>query len=157
MGGTMMLVQMQQNGARAAKWLRGREIMIRPPCYIKQLLSISLFVLGIFFSNAAQAQSCTPAVYLFRHAEDQNGFPSMLTSIGKTHAKLYPMMINQLRTTFGLCPVQRVFAMWDRNRKGTDNPYDTAFPLAQAVGAMLDPPVDYKPEMFFTDSDNNKY
>jgi len=56
-------------------------------------------------SAAAQAQSCTSTIYLFRHAEDKNGFPSMLTSVGETHAKLYPMMINQLQTTFDICPV----------------------------------------------------
>jgi hypothetical protein len=121
-------------------------------CHIKQLLSISFFALGISFSNAAQAQSCTSTIYLFRHAEDKNGFPSMLTSVGDTHAKLYPMMINQLQTTFGLCAVQRVFAMWDRNKKGTDNPYDTALPLAQSVGG-----ISYVPEMYFTDTDNYKY
>jgi hypothetical protein len=113
------------------------------------------FGVGLAFAPspaAAQAQSCTSTIYLFRHAEDKNGFPSMLTSVGETHAKLYPMMINQLQTTFGLCPVRRVFAMWDRNKKGTDNPYDTALPLAQDVGGM-----SYVPEMYFTDTDNYKY
>src|SRR5438874_10323679 len=101
-------------------------------------------------SNAVQAQSCTSAVYLFRHAEDRSDV-SELTSVGKTHAKLYQMMIDQLQTTFGLCPVKRVFAMWDRNKKGTINPYETALPLAQTVG------VSYVPEMYFTDTDNYKY
>jgi hypothetical protein len=115
--------------------------------HIKQLL-ISLFALGIFYSNAAQAQFCTPTIYLFRHAEDQNG----LTSVGRTHANLYPMMINQLQITATACAVQRVFAMWDRNGHGTENPYYTALPLAQAVGGM-----SYVPEMYVTDMDNHKY
>ena len=134
-------------------------------CHIKQLLSISLFALGVFFSNAAQAQSCTPTLYLFRHAEDVDTDkppqpqPRGLTAVGKTHAKLYPMMINQLETALGPtspCALQRVFAMWDRNGQGTPNPYQTALPLAQSVGAKLGMP-SYVPEMFFTDTDGNKY
>jgi hypothetical protein len=140
--------------------------------HIKGLLSISLFALGAFVSNAAQAQSsCTPTLYLFRHAEDVDTkkpplFQSPgLTAIGKTHAKFYPSLINQLETTLGAqspCVLGRVFAMWDRNTGakplGTTNPYQTALPLAQHVGQTQIPPVSYVPEMFFTDAaDNHKY
>jgi hypothetical protein len=45
-----------------------------------------------------------------------------------------------------------VFALWDRNKHGTINPYETALPLAQAVGGMSS-----VPEMFFTDTDTYKY
>src|SRR5271165_3472130 len=79
-----------------------------------KLFSILLFASGIFFfSNAlAQAQACTQAVYLFRHAEDQsNVSPTRLTDVGNRHAALYPGMIDQLKTTLGICAVQRVFAM----------------------------------------------
>jgi hypothetical protein len=167
-------------------------------CHIKQLLSISLFAVGIFlsnaafgilFSNAAQAQ-CKPTLYLFRHAEDVDrkqsppplpspvapatGLPE-LTSVGATHAKLYPDvpnqpgtgMISQLQTALDLCPVMRVFAMWDRQKSptsdplGTTNPYNTALPLARAVTpapsitAICPPPkgtpAGYTPEMCFQD------
>jgi hypothetical protein len=122
-------------------------------CHIKQLLSLSLFALGIFFSNAAQAQVCTPTIYLFRHAEDgANG----LTNVGMRHAKLYPMMITHLQTVFHFCPVQRVFAMWNRDTgteiRGTTNPYYTALPLAQSLFGE-----SAKPEMSFTDSQMNEY
>jgi hypothetical protein len=155
-------------------------------CHIKQLLSISLFALGIFlsnaafgifFSNAAQAQ-CTPTLYLFRHAEDVDNEkpppnqPAGLTAVGTTHAMLYadmenrPGMISQLQNTLGLCPVQRVFAMWNRpgatgDFTGTTNPYKTALPLAQSLtnhpppstlcpfDPAAGPPTTYLPEMCF--------
>jgi hypothetical protein len=131
-------------------------------CRIKQLLSILIFALGIFHSHAAQAQSsCTPTLYLFRHGEDLstgNG----LTPVGLTHANLYPDMTAQLTNLLGFCPVKRVFAMWNRDTgtsvNGTRNPYQTAFPLAQFVGKQAVPPVNYVPEMFFTDTtDGHKY
>jgi hypothetical protein len=115
-------------------------------CPIKRLLSISLFAIGVFFSNAAQA--CTPTIYLFRHAEDSNG----LTAVGLRHADLYPMMIQQLQKAFPICDVQRVFAMWSRNGAGTSNPYYTAKPLAQDVGGET-----ARPEMFVTDTQGTIY
>jgi hypothetical protein len=122
-------------------------------CNNEQLFSILLFAFGVLFLNApAQAQECTPTVYLFRHAEDTSSGPPALTSVGNAHANLYPTMINQLKTAFSLCPVQRVFAMWDRNGQGTTNPYQTALPLARAVGGL-----SYVPEMYFTDTAANKY
>jgi hypothetical protein len=114
----------------------------------KTLFSILLFALGTFFSNSAQAQLlCKQAVYLFRHAEDDNG----LTSVGKAHAKLYPAMINQLQGTRGICPVQRVFAMWNRGTAGTQNPVDTARPLAHSINNT------YEPEMSFVSSGDKTY
>jgi hypothetical protein len=118
-------------------------------CHIKGLLSILLFALGVFVSDAAQA--CTPTLYLFRHAEDVDvdeppfGQPAGLTAIGKRHAQLYPAMITQMQETLGLmspCPLGRVFAMWDRNTGakplGTVNPYQTALYLAQE--SVANPP-----------------
>jgi hypothetical protein len=125
---------------------------------IKQLLSLSLFALGIFFSNAAQAQVCTPTIYLFRHAEDgkdKDNHP-VLTNVGMRHAKLYPIMITQLQTVFHFCPIQRVFAMWDRDTgtqiQGTTNPYYTALPLAQSLFGE-----SAEPEMSFVDTQMNEY
>jgi hypothetical protein len=107
--------------------------------HTKQLLSLSLFALGIFISNAEQAQSCTPTLYLFRHAEDvPDVFPTRLTPAGQKHASLYPAMIDQLAGTLGHCDVKRVFATWDRNKTGTTNPYYTALPLAQAKGLQVE-------------------
>jgi hypothetical protein len=133
-------------------------------CRIKPLLFILLFALGIFHSHAAQAQSsCTPTLYLFRHGEDRpKGQPNGLTPVGLTHAALYPDMTSQLTNLQNLCPVKRVFAMWNRDIgqgiiKGTVNPYQTALPLAQYVGMQAIPPVAYVPEMFFTDTDGHKY
>jgi hypothetical protein len=55
--------------------------------------------------------------------------------VGVRHANLYPAMIAQIQDTFTpkLCPVSRVFAMWDRNGEGTTNPYETAKPLAKSL------------------------
>lgn len=114
-------------------------------CRIKQLLSISFFALGIIFSNAAAAQQrCVQAVYLFRHAED---IGRNLAPVGLTHAALYPSMLPSLPPFLypDNCPIGKVFAMWDRNGAGTNNPYQTAKDLAK----NFDP--TGKPEMFFTD------
>jgi hypothetical protein len=112
-----------------------------------KLFSILLFALGVFFSNTAQAQSCQPVLYLFRHAEDVN---TALTSVGNRHADLYPSMVRRLEeSSFNHCPVARVFAMWNRNGAGTTNPFNTALPLAQAVGGM-----SATPEFRFQDADS---
>ena len=137
-------------------------------CHTKQLLSISPFALGIFFSDAALAQSCKPTLYLLRHAEDvaldpnppippppppDPKSPPALTTVGNTHADFYPGMIRQLeKPPFTHCPVARVFSMWDRNKAGTTNPYQTALPLAQDVGGL-----SAVPEMTFTDVNQKKY
>jgi hypothetical protein len=118
-------------------------------CPIKQLLSISFFALGIIISNAAAAQQrCVQAVYLFRHAED---IGRNLAPVGLTHAALYPSMLPP-RPPFlypDNCPIGKVFAMWDRNGAGTNNPYQTAKDLAK----NFDP--TGKPEMFFTDVEDD--
>jgi hypothetical protein len=131
-------------------------------CHIKGLLFISLFALGVFVSNAAQAQTCTQVLYIFRHAEDVDttkpppGQSAGLTAVGKRHAQLYPDLIRQLRatvlqgTTAPPCVLGRVFAMWNRPNTitgvgGTTNPYFTALPLAQAQDPMvvIPPPPPY--------------
>ncbi len=96
----------------------------------KQLVSILLFTPGIIFLNPpAVAQACTPTVYLFRHAEDQNG----LTDAGNRHAALYWDMLEQYQSIFPTCPVTRVLATYDKKpwgEQGTTNPLNTAQPLA---------------------------
>jgi hypothetical protein len=110
-------------------------------CRIKQLLSISLFPIGIIFSNAAEAQpSCQEAVYLFRHAEDMG---VNLTEVGKTHAALYPSMLPpQPPFLYPVnCPIGMVFAMWNRNGAGTNNPYQTAKDLAENFDPTGEPEI----------------
>jgi hypothetical protein len=106
-------------------------------CRGNELFSILLFAFGIFLLNPpAQAQACTPTVYLFRHAEDQTsstGHPE-LTAAGKKHAALYPEMVSQYQSIFSDCPIKRVLAMYDHNPNGsagTTNPFKTAEPLAK--------------------------
>jgi hypothetical protein len=105
-------------------------------CRNNKLFSILLFAAGMFFLNAppVQAQVCKQAVYLLRHAEDQDT-PKQLTVNGMKHANLYPDMVAGLQNPpADLCKVQRVFAMWDRNKgdgvgpRGTTNPYFTGLP-----------------------------
>src|SRR5262249_31402226 len=92
------------------------------------------------FSQSAQSQAaqppCTPVVYAFRHAEDVNGPPTALTSIGTEHANLYIEMITSLEVTQNYCPVATVYAVnpiKPDGSFGTTNPYFTARPLANIV------------------------
>jgi hypothetical protein len=147
-------------------------------CRRDELFFILLFAFGVFLSNAAQAQSCQPTLYLFRHGEDYKypknappPTPTKLTTVGAQHAALYDGMITQLQKDLGAqgpCPVMRVFAMWDRDVspnpdkpdiRGTTNPLETARPLAKAVGLRQTPPnANYVPEMIITDgAGGNKY
>jgi hypothetical protein len=123
-------------------------------CRNNKLFSILFFALGVFFSNAAQAQ-CTPTLYLFRHAEDVDtkqpppNQGAVLTAVGAQHAALYQPMITQLEMDLGAqspCRVQRVFATWTRPNPptgvpaGTTNPYQTALPLAESLTNPPPPP-----------------
>jgi hypothetical protein len=142
-------------------------------CRNSKLFSILLFAAGIFFLNAPplQAQACAQAVYLLRHAEDQDS-PKQLTPAGMVHAAFYPIMIGDLEDTAGLCKVQRVLAMWSRTRpngtvEGTANPYFTALPLAESVKPPPPPfqlcpvdskqPTEYVPEMCFKGDDDDHH
>jgi hypothetical protein len=122
-------------------------------CGSKQWFFILLSVFGIFlFDSPAQAQTCTPTVYLFRHAEDE-ATKVALTEAGKKHAVLYPEMLLQYQITSSDCPVKRVLAMYDHNpdaTPGTTNPRDTAEPLAkQCCGGNV--------EMSLIDRASKKY
>lgn len=87
--------------------------------------SLFLFILS------ASAQ-CTPVVYAFRHAEDaEDG--SYLTQVGRQHADLYVAMVHQFESDNDYCPVGFVYSMYNYNLNGspgTNNPYQTAEPLA---------------------------
>ena len=97
------------------------------------------------------AVTCTPAVLVVRHAEDQKvGFG--LTAAGKNHAALYPEMVNTYvyGKAHGLgpagedvcvCPVSKIIAVDPKpnsiNANPSSNPYNTIEPLAKALGIAI--------------------
>ena len=94
-----------------------------------------LFFLGslLWFVSSASAQSCTPVVYAFRHAEDSG---RNLTLVGRQHASLYPSMVAGFGSSHSYCPVGFVYSMYEFNADGspgTNNPFQTAQPLAAFV------------------------
>jgi len=94
--------------------------------------ALVLFVSLVLCASSVSGQSCTPVVYVFRHAEDTNPpedpennqfHPSpahpdgtvplfALTPTGNAHAVLYPTMINDLQAaqTPNYCRVTKVYA-----------------------------------------------
>lgn len=98
----------------------------------KYILTYSLlFFCGSLLCSisGASAQSCTPVVYAFRHAED---FGTNLTVVGRQHADLYTAMVNVFGAAHTYCPVGYVYSMYSTNPDGfggTNNPYQTSQPL----------------------------
>jgi len=103
----------------------------------------ALVILGSFFlsASAALAQTCTPVVYAFRHAEDSNPAPGKftLTPTGKAHAALYPSMVSGFENadSNNFCPVTRVYAVTKKakvncssNCTSATNAFDTSRPTA---------------------------
>jgi hypothetical protein len=116
------------------------------PVMMKHSLIYSLVSLCSMlpFISGARAQ-CTPVVYAFRHAED---FGRNLTLVGRQHAALYPAMVANFGASHDYCPVGYVYSMYEINpngKPGTNNPFQTAQPLAAfvcgdaAFSAGLDP------------------
>jgi hypothetical protein len=115
------------------------------------------------FTSAALAQTCTPVVYVFRHAEDTNppnppGPIFALTPTGQAHAALYPAMISDFEASNNFCKVAKVYAttIADKtgdcgaNCKSATNAFCTARPLAcvvatgnasQCTSSLADPTV----------------
>lgn len=92
-----------------------------------------LFVSLFGFTSSAAGASCTPVVYAFRHAED---FGVNLTLVGRQHADLYPGMVGSFGDAHKYCPVGFVYSMYEINpdgKPGTNNPFQTAQPLANFV------------------------
>jgi hypothetical protein len=95
-------------------------------------------------ASGLSAVGCTPVVYAFRHAEDQNGPPTVLTPVGMQHANLYSEMLTSFEITQDFCPVRYVYAVnptkppSEGGGTGTTNPKFTARPLANIV-MNLDP------------------
>jgi hypothetical protein len=112
----------------------------------------ALVVFGslVLFTSAALAQTCTPVVYVFRHAEDTNppgSHPPVpifaLTPAGQKHAELYPTMVSAFEAADPkkpLCKVAKVYATTIKDKvdckqdcKSATNAFCTARPLACAV------------------------
>jgi hypothetical protein len=88
------------------------------------------------FISSLPAQACTPVVYAFRHAEDLEAPSNGLTLVGQQHAFLYPAMVADFGAANDYCPVAFVYSTYDINPdkgQGTNNPYETARPLAVAA------------------------
>jgi hypothetical protein len=106
----------------------------------------------LFSSNASAQTPCTPVVYAFRHAEDVSSdvtvppyacFPgssvkcsTKLKPTGTEHADLYVEMITSFENLQNYCPVTTVYSVnpvLPAGGGGTNNPFYTARPLANAV------------------------
>jgi hypothetical protein len=101
----------------------------------KHILIYSLvsFCSTLLFISSARAQPCTPVVYAFRHAED---FKRNLTLVGRQHANLYPAMVASSQLANNYCAVGFVYSMYYKNPNGslgTNNPFETAEPLANVA------------------------
>lgn len=102
-------------------------------------------------ASDALAQGCIPVVLAFRHAEDTNppsGNPIFtLTPTGKTHAQLYPGMVDAFRNDKGYCPVAKVYSTTTdpkpsgciKDCASATNAFFTGQPLAQAAMSGADP------------------
>jgi hypothetical protein len=136
-----------------------------PNVISKSCLTAFALIAVAAVSLATQASAaCTPAVYVFRHAEDVSSdkpieprpcLPgstvmcySALTELGMRHANLYLEMISNFRIKEEICPVTAVYAVSpikppdDINPyeiPGTANPYDTATPLAKTLMDVRSP------------------
>jgi hypothetical protein len=95
------------------------------------IYSLLFFCGSLLWSvSSASAKECTPVVYAFRHAEDSQ---TNLTEVGLKHADLYQFMVNSFGSAHNYCPVAFVYSMYQTNpdgSPGTNNPYQTAAPLA---------------------------
>jgi len=95
---------------------------------------------------ASSALACTPAVFVFRHAEDTNPpYPLIfhLTPTGEFHALFYRIMVPAFADGTTYCKVTTVYAATtedkpDRSRSAT-NSFFTARPLAQQEMGGNDP------------------
>ncbi len=122
--------------------------------------ALVLFGALLFSASAAPAQSCTPVVLAFRHAEDTNppnppGPIFALTPTGTRHAELYAEnnsgdpesgMVFAFVSRNGFCKVTKVYATskmtkspCSTNCASASNAFDTASPLAKAVMSGADP------------------
>jgi len=89
---------------------------------------------------ASSALACTPAVFLFRHAEDTNP-PSPLifhlTPTGEFHALMYRFMVPAFADGTKYCEVKTVYAATTVDKpdhsKSATNSFFTAQPLAKQI------------------------
>jgi hypothetical protein len=119
--------------------------------------ALALFGFLTWCASAALAQTCTPVVFAFRHAEDTNPpqpppdvkhRPPIfhLTPTGEAHADLYQTMVPEYTAANGLCPVTKVYATTtldkvncSSNCVSATNAFFTGKPLANAVMSGADP------------------
>jgi hypothetical protein len=104
--------------------------MKRRNLYLSALAVLS----GAFLpaSRTSAQPPCTPVVYAFRHAEDEEK-KTGLKPIGEEHARTYVGMLDQLEAERNYCPVGFVYSMYNKKPNkdpGTENPFQTAEPLA---------------------------
>jgi hypothetical protein len=99
------------------------------------LIFLTGFVgLFVFWSSVAAA-ACTPVVYAFRHGEDLK-VGTGLRPVGVEHADRYDEMLADFESSSNFCPVAFVYAMYNKKpdgSPGTENPFQTAEPLAIAA------------------------
>jgi hypothetical protein len=116
--------------------------------------ALVIFGALVLSASAAPAQTCTPVVLAFRHAEDTNppnppGPIFALTPTGARHAELYAEnnfgdpesgMVSQFVDRNGFCKVTKVYAASKVTKKpcsencaSATNAFDTASPLAKSV------------------------
>jgi hypothetical protein len=104
----------------------------------KHTLIYSLVIfcsLSSLASPSASYATCTPVVYAFRHAEDKD---VDLQPLGYIHAQLYIGMVTRFQIDNDYCPVRFVYSMYYLTKDGdpgTNNPYETAQPLAATTFA----------------------
>jgi len=122
--------------------------------------ALVFFGVLVFSASAAPAQTCTPVVLAFRHAEDTNppnppGPIFALTPTGTKHADLYAEnnsgdpesgMVFAFVDHNGFCKVTKVYATskvtknpCNTNCASASNAFDTASPLAKSVMSGADP------------------
>ena len=95
---------------------------------------------------ASSALACTPAVFVFRHAEDTNPpYPLIfhLTPTGEFHALFYRIMVPAFADGTTFCKVTTVYAATTEDKpdhsKSATNSFFTARPLAQQAMGGKDP------------------
>ena len=98
---------------------------------------------------ASSALACTPAVFVFRHAEDTNPPAPLifhLTPTGEFHAILYRIMVPAFADGTTFCKVTTVYAATPVDKpdfsKSATNSFFTAQPLAQQQMAGKDPIIE---------------
>jgi len=106
-------------------------------------LRISGCALVLFWSLvflASSALACTPAVLVFRHAEDTNPPAPLifhLTPTGEFHALLYKFMVPAFADGTKYCPVTMVYAATKADKPNKDKSATNSFYTAQQLAQQI--------------------